>query len=114
MCSAASSPCPVDAARVRRRERRRQLYLQVLTWSFTLFNTARTFAYLPNIWSIHAMADSSQHSLATWLVLLGANFTMALWLFEENGQQMNKAIAINISNALMCLLTAASIAWYRF
>lgn len=91
----------------------RRSYLRVLTCCFTVFNSARVVAYLPNVWSICQQADSSQHSLLTWLVLLGANATMAAWLYEQNGQRVNRAIAINIGNSAMCLLTAAVIAVYR-
>lgn len=93
--------------------RLRRTYLQWLAWLFALFNSARVFAYLPNVWSIHQHADSSQHSLLTWVTLFGANLTMAAWLYEENGHKTSKAIAVSISNSLMCLLTATSIVWYR-
>lgn len=94
--------------------RRRRLYLRALAWAFTAFNSARIVAYLPNIYSIHTEADSSQHSLATWIILFGANATMAAWLYEQDGQRIGKVVAVNISNALMCLGTIVSIAWYRF
>jgi hypothetical protein len=92
----------------------RQTYLTLLTWAFTLFNSVRVFSYLPTLWAIHASGDSSQHSLITWLTWLGANVTMALWLYEHNGQRCNRAVMVNISNAVMCLATSALIAWHRF
>ncbi len=92
----------------------RQAYLALLTWAFTLFNSVRVFSYLPTLWAIHASGDSSQHSLITWLTWLGANVTMALWLYEHNGQRCNRAVLVNTSNALMCLLTSLLIAWHRF
>lgn len=89
-------------------------YLQFLTWTFTLFNSVRVFAYLPTLWAIYASGDSSQHSLLTWLSWFGANATMAVWLYEHNGHRMDKAIAFNIGNATMCLGTSVLIMVYRF
>ncbi len=91
----------------------RKAYLAVLTWAFTLFNSVRVFSYLPTLWAIHTSGDSSQHSLVTWLTWLGANSTMALWLYEHNGQRCNRTVMVNIGNALMCLTTALLIAWHR-
>lgn len=92
----------------------RRRYLQWLAWSFTLFNTVRVAAYLPTIAALVRSGDSSQHSLWTWLTWLGANATMAAWLYEHNGQRMNRAVAVNIGNAMMCLTTSVVIAWFRW
>ena len=92
----------------------RALYLRVLTWAFTVFNSVRVVAYLPTILAIYASGDSSQHSLWTWITWAGANTTMAAWLYEQNGRCMNRAIAVNIGNAAMCLGTVVLIAAYRF
>jgi hypothetical protein len=92
----------------------RKAYLTLLTWAFTLFNSVRALSYLPTLWAIHASGDSSQHSLVTWLTWLGANVTMALWLYEHNGQRCNRAVMVNVGNAVMCLVTSLLIAWYRF
>ncbi|MBL8331100.1 MAG: hypothetical protein JNJ71_19845 [Rubrivivax sp.] len=91
----------------------RQLYLALLTWAFTLFNSVRVFSYLPTLWAIHLSGDSSQHSLITWLTWLGANVTMTLWLYEHNGQRCNRAVMVNASNAVMCLLTSLLIGCHR-
>ena len=88
-------------------------YLRLLTWAFTLFNSVRMLAYVPTISAIHLGADSSQHSLWTWCTWLGANATMAAWLREQNGGRIDKAVAINIGNAAMCLATLATIVAYR-
>ncbi len=88
-------------------------YLTALTWSFTLFNSVRALAYLPTLWAIHASGDSSQHSLWTWITWLGANTTMAAWLFEHNGRRCNRAVVVNTANAAMCLLTVLMIARFR-
>jgi hypothetical protein len=87
----------------------RGLYLAALTWAFTLFSTIRVLTYLPTIAAIVASGDSSQHSLFTWLSWTGANLTMAAWLYEQSGQKVNRAVGVNIGNALMCLLTTAVI-----
>lgn len=93
--------------------RPRRLYLQLLTWAFTLFNSVRLLSYLPTMWAIHLSADSTQHSLLTWCTWLGANATMAAWLYEHNGHRIDSAVAMNIGNAGLCLMTAALIAVYR-
>jgi hypothetical protein len=89
-------------------------YLIVLTWAFTMFNSVRVFAYLPTLWAIHATGDSSQHSLLTWCTWFGANLTMAAWLHEQNGQRVNRAVLVNLANAVMCLAVTVLIAGHRF
>lgn len=88
-------------------------YVTALAWAFTVFNSARVICYLPTMWTIHGKEDSTQHSLWTWMVWVGANATMAAWLHEQNGRRMNRATAVGIGNALMCLATVALIVWYR-
>ena len=39
---------------------------------------------------------------------------MALWLHEQNGRRVNRAVAVNAFNAFMCGAIAASIAWLRW
>jgi len=90
------------------------LYLLLLTWAFTIFNSIRVVAYLPTMWAIATSVNSSQHSLWTWLTWLGANVTMAAWLYEHNGRRMNRVVAVNIGNASMCLATTVLIVAYRF
>lgn len=89
------------------------VYLTVLAWAFTLFNSVRMLAYLPTIWAIHSSGDSSQHSLWTWCTWLGANATMAAWLYEQNGQRLGRAVIVNVGNATMCAVTVALIAGHR-
>lgn len=91
----------------------RSTYLTVLTWSFTLFNSVRALSYLPTMWAIWESGDSSQHSLLTWFVWVGANLTMAAWLYEQNGQRMGRAVVINLGNTAMCIVTAALIVAHR-
>ncbi len=92
----------------------RARYLQLLAWTFTLFNSVRVLAYLPTMASILASGNSDQHSLLTWLTWMGANATMAVWLWEHNGQRLNRAVLVNIGNCTMCLLTVLLIAVLRF
>ena len=89
-------------------------YLSLLSGSFALFNSLRIVAYLPTLFAIQSSGHADQHSLFTWLTFLGANLTMALWLHEQNGGRMNRAVAVNAFNALMCGAIAASIAWLRW
>lgn len=92
----------------------RVAYLKMLTVAFTLFSSVRVVAYLPTIWAICQTGDSSQHSLWTWITWAGANVTMAAWLYEQDGQRMNRAIAVNLCNAAMCLGTTALIVFHRW
>lgn len=89
-------------------------YLRALTWAFMLLTAARLMAYLPTALAIVQIGDSRQHSLWTWLIWVGANTTMAAWLYETNGCRMDKAIGVSIANAVACALMAALIVWYRF
>ena len=92
----------------------RKRHLSLLSGSFALFNSLRIVAYLPTLHAIQSSGHADQHSLFTWLTFLGANLTMALWLHEQNGGRMNRAVAVNAFNALMCGAIAASIAWLRW
>jgi hypothetical protein len=73
----------------------------------------RAASYLPTIWAIHVSGDSSQHSLWTWGTWLGANLTMAAWLYEQNGQRLGRAALVSLGNAAMCTATVAVIAAHR-
>jgi hypothetical protein len=88
-------------------------YLPWLSWAFALFDTLRVFAYLPTLAAIQASGDSSQHSLWTWGTWLGANLTMAAWLYEQSGRRANRAAAVNLCNALMCAAACTLIACHR-
>jgi hypothetical protein len=87
--------------------------LSLLSGAFAIFNGLRIVAYLPTLSAIHSSAHADQHSLFTWLTFLGANVTMALWLHQQNGRRMTRAVAVNAFNALMCGAIAASIGWLR-
>ena len=88
-------------------------YLAVLDWSFAVLSTLRLLTYLPTMWAIHNQGDSSQHSLLTWLVWVGANAAMGASLYERSGRRLNKLVLVNAANALQCLATAVLVAWYR-
>jgi hypothetical protein len=88
--------------------------LTLLGGAFALFNGLRIVAYLPTFAAIQASGQADQHSLFTWLTFLGANLTMALWLHEQNGRRLNRAVAVNAFNAFMCGAIAAAIAWLRW
>ena len=80
----------------------RATYLRVLAWAFTLFNSVRVAAYLPTMWAICQSGDSSQHSLWTWCTWLGANATMAAWLYETHDRRIDRVVMVNAGNAAMC------------
>ncbi|NCT85350.1 MAG: hypothetical protein GXC94_19535 [Comamonadaceae bacterium] len=88
--------------------------LPLLGGAFSLFNGLRIVAYLPTLAAIQTSGQAEQHSLFTWLTFLGANLTMALWLYEQNGRRINRAVAVNAFNACMCGAIVASIAWLRW
>ncbi|MCK6376762.1 MAG: hypothetical protein L6Q69_22060 [Zoogloea sp.] len=88
-------------------------YLATLAWLFAFFNSVRVLAYLPTLWSIHVSGDSSQHSWLTWATWAGANATMAAWLYENNGQRANRAVAVSACNAAMCVATLLLILFHR-
>ena len=92
---------------------RRSLYLVVLAWCFGAFNAVRLLTYLPTIAAIVTSGRSDQHSLLTWLAWFGANLTMALWLYEQDGRRFGGAVAVNAGNAAMCLITAVVIGLHR-
>ena len=102
------------ALRSRSRLTARAAYLTILTWSFTLFNSIRVIAYLPTVLAILQSGKSDQHSLWTWCTWVGANATMACWLFEQNGQKLNRAVVVNLANTVMCAVTLAVIVIHRF
>ena len=91
----------------------RHWYLRCLTWAFMLLTGARLIAYMPTVVSIVHSRNSQQHSLWTWLIWVGANLTMAAWLYEHNGQQMDKAIGVSLANVTACALTTVVILWFR-
>ena len=99
--------------RIARAPQTRGAYVRTLAWLFTLFNSVRVIAYLPTIWAIYASGDASQHSLWTWCTWLGANATMAAWLYETNGQRVDRVVAVNIGNASMCAAIVAMIIAHR-
>ena len=80
----------------------RAAYVRVLAWAFTLFNSVRVAAYLPTMWAICQSGESSQHSLWTWCTWLGANATMAAWLYETHDRRLDRVVMVNAGNAAMC------------
>jgi hypothetical protein len=89
-------------------------YLRALTLAFTAFNGLRVVAYLPTMISIVQSGQSDQHSLLTWVNWMGANATMAAWLYEHNGHRFDRTVLVNIGNATMCAIAVALIVWFRF
>ena len=104
---------PRNGAGLFDRQRWRSRYLRLLGCAFAFFSTMRLVAYLPTIAAIVRSGDSAQHSLWTWLTWCGANATMAAWLYEHNGRRGNRAIAVQLGNAAMCLVGTVVILVYR-
>ena len=101
---AAHSTAPTPDSRRADREARSH-YLSALSCLFAFFSTMRVLAYLPTLWAVVQSGDSSQHSLFTWFTWAGANLTMAAWLYEQQGRRCNRAVAVNLVNATMCVTT---------
>jgi hypothetical protein len=110
----ARAATPVPGAGPAGRLPARAGYFKALSIAFTVFNSLRLVAYLPTLWTLVQSGQSDQHSLLTWLNWMGANATMAAWLYEHNGHRFDRTVLINISNTTMCGLTVALIAWFRF
>jgi hypothetical protein len=91
----------------------RHAYLRFLLMAFTLFNSIRLLTYLPTIVAIHANGDSSQYSLWTWTMWIGANLSMAAWLYETNGRKFDAVVGMSLGNAVMCSATSLAIVYYR-
>ena len=102
-----------DSPPTERSSARSRAYLRLLGMAFTLFGTLRLVSYVPTLLAIHASGDSSQHSLWTWGIWLGSNFTMAVWLYEEDGRRMNRVIGLSLCNAAMCAIAVVLIVFYR-
>jgi hypothetical protein len=112
-CRQSEAEHGAPAAQAATSGRVRSAYLAALTWAFTAFSSLRVFSYLPTLWAIVETSDSSQHSLWTWGTWLGANLTMAAWLFEQQGQRFSRAVVVNLGNAAMCAATITVIVAVR-
>lgn len=88
-------------------------YLMLLTWALTLFGFLRVVSYLPTLWAVYERQNSSQHSLLTWCIWLGSNFTMAAWIYEQNNRHLNAATVVNLVSTVMCAACLALIVWFR-
>lgn len=89
------------------------LYAAFIGRLFTVFSATRLLTYLPTMWAIYSSADSSQYSLLTWIGWVGANASMAAWLYEGAGRKLNKAILVTAGNSVMCLATCVLICAFR-
>jgi hypothetical protein len=85
----------------------------VLVWAFSVFSSLKVVAYLPTLFAIHASGRSDQYSLATWLIFVGSNVTMALWLHEQNGR-IDKSVVASTINAVMSAAICLAIGWARW
>ncbi len=92
---------------------RSRRYISALGLAFTFFSSVRLVSYLPALWAIWSSGESSQHSLWTWGTWFGSNLTMAMWLYEQNGQRLSRAVVVNGVNATMCAVTFALILVFR-
>ncbi len=100
---------PADRAAAWRARR-----LRILALAFAFFSSARLVAYLPTVYAIAVSGKTDQHSLWTWATWTGANGVMAWWLWEHNGQRMDRAIAVTTGNATLCALISGLIVLHRW
>lgn len=87
--------------------------MDLLALAFTAFNSLRTVAYLPTLWTLLHSGQSDQHALSTWLTWCGANATMAAWVWRHNGRRLDRIVLVNVANAVMCGLTVMVIVGCR-
>lgn len=92
----------------------RETYIAVLNRFATLMGGIRALTYIPTILTLMASANSSQHSLWTWISWILANGTMTMLLYERNDRKADSVILIQLANTVMCVVTTAVILWYRF
>lgn len=91
----------------------RAAYLRLLGIAFALFSSVRILTYVPTIWAMQMSQNSDQYSLLTWISWVGANGTMAAWVYESNGHKLDPVCLLNIGNTLMCSATCLAIVYYR-
>lgn len=84
-----------------------------LAWLFAAFSSLRLISYFPTMMSIVASGDSSQHSLWTWGIWIGANLTMAGSLYEQAARRLTIAALVTLANSGMCIATALIVAHHR-
>ncbi|MEP6875836.1 MAG: hypothetical protein ABI887_15860 [Burkholderiales bacterium] len=87
--------------------------VSLLAWALGCFGVLRIVAYLPMLQTMHTTGASDQHSLLAWLTFLGANATMAMWMYRGNGGQCNRAVLLNAINTVMCAAICVLITWMR-
>lgn len=94
------------------RVRWRGWYLHLLTWAFTLFNQVRVAAYVPTVWAIHQIGNSTQQSLWTWLTWLGPTPRWQPGYMSTKDSGRTKRWQ-SLGNAAMRLLTTVITVVYR-
>lgn len=91
----------------------RRHYRRLLAWAFAGLGTLRVLSYGPTMVTIWQQGDSSQHSVLTWAIWLGAHLTMAAWLHEQEGGAAPGTVAVCLANALMCAGTLGLVLAFR-
>jgi hypothetical protein len=90
-------------------------YLQGLAWAFVFWNSVRILTYVPTLRLLLKPGASAAHySVATWSSWVFSNGTLALYLFEAGGRNVNSLVLLNTGNALMCFITCALIVRLRW
>ncbi len=76
-----------------------------------VFNVARIITYLPTIrLLLKPGCRGDGQSLATWMMWIAANSTMALHLYIATNYHMTDLVWINVCNTIMCVVCAVLIA----
>ncbi|OZI31095.1 hypothetical protein CAL29_24480 [Bordetella genomosp. 10] len=91
----------------------RGIYRRCLSRLTNFFGAIRVVTYVPTILALCESGNSSQYSIATWLLWIAANVTMTVSLWEQNDRKPNNLIVINLFNTMMCLITIGFIAYFR-
>jgi hypothetical protein len=76
-----------------------------------VFNVARIITYVPTIkMLLKPGCTGDGQSVATWVMWIGANGTMALHLYIATNYRMTDLVWISVSNTVMCVVCAVLIA----
>lgn len=90
------------------------VYRKILRRATNFFGAIRILTYVPTIGTLVASRNSDQYSVATWMLWILSNFTLAMSIYEYNGKKLNSLVLMNLGNTAMCLVTSLVIIYYRF
>lgn len=85
----------------------KEVYIVVLTYSYSFWNSVRILSYFPTILKLRrADADAGSYSQVTWVCWIFANLTYCLMLFHSKGNHFDALVAVPFSNVVFCSITS--------